>query len=106
MRLAILHGCIGRSRRRAVSMTGPVGVNLGLFLDGLSIPFYCLSSLLKQIEDGFAFAIVGHVEGALLDLVGEARRDAERVVDRGMQVLDDDRVLDRLAGPLVRRLAV
>ena len=49
---------------------------------------------------------MGDVEGALLDEVGQLGGDAEGVVQGGVQVLDDDGVLDGLAGALVRRLAV
>jgi len=49
----------------------------------------------------FAEAVAGNVEGALLHLVGQARRDAHGLVEGCVQILDDDRVLDGRAGALV-----
>ena len=40
-----------------------------------------------QAVDRFAEAVAGDVEGALLHLVGQARRDAHRPVKRGVQIL-------------------
>jgi NADH dehydrogenase/NADH:ubiquinone oxidoreductase subunit G len=55
------------------------------------------SSSSKQIHDGLAHAVARDVEGALFDFVGQARRDAQRVVNAGVQIFDDHPVLDRFA---------
>ena len=64
------------------------------------------SCLRQHIHDRLAYPVVGDVEGALLDYVRELGGDAERVINSRVQVLDDDGVLDGLAGALVRRPAV
>src|SRR5690349_13206559 len=60
-------------------------------------------------EDGRvrpAGAVLRDVDRALLGDVGGVGRDAERVVDGGVQILDADRVLDGRARALVGRLPV
>ena len=60
----------------------------------------------EELKDRFAQAVARGVEGALFDLVREIRRDTDRPIDRGVQVLDHDRVLDGLARPFLGRKAV
>src|SRR6266542_4471385 len=60
----------------------------------------------KQIQDRFALAIAGHVERAFLNFVGEPWRDAHRPEKGGVEVFDDDALLNRLERTLVRGSAV
>ena len=60
----------------------------------------------EHVHHRLPLAVAGDVERALLDVVGQGRRDADGAVDRRVQVLDDDRVLDDLARPLVGGRAV
>src|SRR5439155_4890636 len=63
-------------------------------------------TLCEQFLDRFAFAVAGDVEGALLDFVRKARRDAEGVENGGVEVFDDDAILDCLARAFVGSFAV
>ena len=60
----------------------------------------------KDRFHGFAFAVDGRVEGALLDIEHRFRAHAHRGEDGGVQVGDRHRVLDRDQRPFVRRGSV
>jgi len=62
--------------------------------------------LRKQIQNRFTQTVMSHVEGPLFDFVAEFWRDAHRVENAGVEILDDDAFLKGLAGALIGRFAV
>jgi hypothetical protein len=55
----------------------------------------------EQVEDRFAEAVAGDVEGALLNFVTQFWRDADGAIDRGVEVFDDDAFFEGFAGAFV-----
>src|ERR1051325_4754819 len=55
----------------------------------------------KKFRDRLSQTIARDTERALVDLVGKLRRNSDGAVNRGVQVLDDDAVLDGLARAFV-----
>jgi hypothetical protein len=62
--------------------------------------------LLEQIQNRLSLAISRHVNGAPLRKIGRIGWNAERMINRRVQILHDDRVFDGRTGPLLRGFPV
>ena len=56
--------------------------------------------------DNLSLAIAGHVKRSAFNLVSMPGADTKCMIDSGVQVLDDDAILDCCAWPFVRSDAV